>query len=217
MPATPVTNPAAGESLIGTEPQLLQQVDPGWRHRLNLFTGRALSDTALDGEQAYRAGLLTTMGQYVTPGTVTGLALTMDATAADPIISVSPGYGISASGQDVMLNTPLKTTLSTLPVVDPVSGNQQVVTNTQQLTFRQFVLDPTNKTYAGILVLQPVIGQVSGQVLDTGHVVVVSGNLGASCNQDPAEYAFEDWQIVDAVRLVFVPWPSGAQIGRAHV
>ena len=203
MPATPIMNPAAGESLVGTEPQLLQQVDPGWRHRLNLFTGRALSDTALDGEQAYRAGLLTTMGQSVTAGTVTGLALTMDAAAADPVISVSPGYGISASGEDVVLHTPLKTNLSTLPVLDPVSGNQQ-------LTFRQFVLDPTNTTYAGVLVLQPVIGQVSGQITDTGNVIVVSGNLGASCNQDPAEYAFEDWQIVDAARLVFVPWPNGA-------
>ncbi len=75
MPTTPITDPVSGESLVGTEPQLLQQVDPGWRHRLNLFTGRALSDTALDNEQAYRGGLLATLGQSVSAGTVSGLAL----------------------------------------------------------------------------------------------------------------------------------------------
>jgi hypothetical protein len=70
--------------------------------------------------------------------------------------------------------------------------------------------DPTNSTYAGILLLQPVVAQVSGQMLDTGTgPIEVSGNLGASCDQDPAEYAFEDWQIADAVRLVYLPWPVG--------
>jgi hypothetical protein len=70
MPATPITNPVSGESLVGTEPQLLQQIDPGWRRRINLFTGRALTDTALDNEQLYRGGLLATLGQSVTAGTV---------------------------------------------------------------------------------------------------------------------------------------------------
>ena len=64
MPATPITNPAGGESLVGIEPQLLQQLpDSGWRRRLNLFTGRALSVSALDNEQLYRSGLLSTLGQ----------------------------------------------------------------------------------------------------------------------------------------------------------
>ena len=55
MPATPIANPLTGESLLGIEPQLLQQVDPGWRYRMNLFTGRALTDTALDGEAGDKA------------------------------------------------------------------------------------------------------------------------------------------------------------------
>ncbi|HUK47728.1 MAG TPA: hypothetical protein VLW06_09055 [Terriglobales bacterium] len=203
MPTTPITDPVSGESLLGTEPQLSQQVDPGWRYRLNLFTGRTLTDTALDGEQLYRSGLLTTMGQYVTPGTVTGLALTMDTSGPDPVLMVSPGYGIAANGADVTLRGALKTTLSTLTVID-ISGNDA-------FTFRQFVGDPTNNVYVGILLLQPVIAPVSGQLIDTGTLPIeVSGNLGASCDQDPEEYAFEDWQIADAVRLVFLPWPTGA-------
>jgi len=204
MPATPITDPIQGESLVGTEPQLQQQIDPGyWRQRLNLFTGRTLSVSALDNEQSYRGGLLATMGQAVTAGTVTGFALTLDPAGADPTIAVTPGYGIMANGQDVALNTTLKAKLSTLTVVDAVTG-------TDLFTFHQLVGDPTNNTYAGILLLQPVIAQVSGQQLDSGNLpTVVSGNLNASCGQDPAEYAFEDWQIADAVRLVYLPWPAG--------
>ena len=204
MPATPITDPVSGESLVGTEPQLLQQIDPGWwRQRLNLFTGRALTVSALDSEQSYRGGLLACLGQAVTPGTVKGLALTMDLSGADPLLTVSPGYGITASGQDVALNSTLKAHLSTLAVIDAVTGN--AIYN-----FHQHVGDPGNSTYAGILLLQPVVAQVSGQMLDTGTgPIVASGNLNASCDQDPEEYAFEDWQIADALRLVYLPWPSG--------
>lgn len=204
MPATPITDPVTGESLVGTEPQFQQQVDPGWwRQRLNLYTGRALTVSALDGEQKYRGGLLATLGQGVSAGTVSGLALTMDLSGADPLFTITPGYGITGSGQDVALNTAMKTRLSTLPVIDPVTGYDLY-------TFRQSVGDPTNSTFAGFLLLQPVIAQVSGQALDTGgDQTIVSGNLNASCAQDPAEYAFEDWQIADAVRLVYLPWPTG--------
>jgi hypothetical protein len=204
MPATPILDPVSGESLVGTEPQLHQQIDPGWwRQRLNLYTGRTLSVSALDSEQGYRGGLLATLGQSVSPGTVKGLALTMDMSGADPLLVVAPGYGITASGQDVVLNSALKAHLSTLAVIDGVTG-------VEKFNFRESVGDPTNSTYAGILLLQPVVAQVSGQVLDTGTPPIeVSGNLGASCDQDPSEYAFEDWQIADAVRLVYLPWPSG--------
>jgi hypothetical protein len=204
MPATPIIDPVSGESLVGTEPQLLQQIDPGWwRQRLNLYTGRALTVSALDSEQSYRGGLLATLGQAVTAGTVTGLALSMDLSGADPLLTVSPGYGITASGQDVALNSTLKAHLSTLAVIDAITGDAID-------SFHQLVGDPANSTYAGILLLQPVVAQVSGQMLDTGTgPIVASGNLNASCDQDPEEYAFEDWQIADAVRLVYLPWPSG--------
>ncbi|MGB9152562.1 MAG: hypothetical protein WCD70_05695, partial [Alphaproteobacteria bacterium] len=208
MPATSITDPVTGESLVGIEPQLQQQVDPGWwRQRLNLYTGRTLTVDALDSEQFYRAGLLATLGQAVSAGTVSGLALTMNDTGPDPLFTITPGYGIMANGQDVVLNTALHTHLSSLTVIDPITG-------TDLYTFRQSVGDPTNSTYAGILLLQPVVAQVSGQQLDTGSLpTIVSGNLGASCAQDPQEYAFEDWQIADAVRLVYLPWPAGVVNG----
>src|SRR6516164_2916841 len=108
MGATPIANALPGEEFIGIEPELLQVLDPGWRRRLQLFTGRTLSDSALDAEQLYRAGLLAELGQCVTPGTVSGLETGLDLTALSPTISVLPGYGILSNGQDVTLPVALR-------------------------------------------------------------------------------------------------------------
>jgi hypothetical protein len=197
MPATAINDPVGGESLVGTEPQLEQYTsETCWRERLNLFTGRTLSDTALDSEQLYRSGLLATLGQSVTPGTVKGLALSLDATGS--VVTLTPGYGIMATGDDVILNTPIQTPLATLTVA-----------NAHETTLTAWQADKTSP-FAGILLLRPVVAQVSGQQLDTGGLpTIVSGNLGASCSQDPLEFPFDDWQIADAFQLVFFPWPAG--------
>jgi hypothetical protein len=197
MGVTQIASPVAGEDLIGIEPELLQQVDPGWRRRLSLFTGRALSDTALDGEQLYRSGRLAMLGQAVTPGTVQGLELAVDVTAADPVLTVNMGYGILANGEDVTLLSTLRTTLSTLPVIDE--------TGTVVSLFKDFA----GANAAGILVLQPIVAQLNGQSLDTAPTsMLVSGNLEASCDADPSEYAFQDLEIVDGCRIGFLPWPT---------
>ncbi|MGA7240822.1 MAG: hypothetical protein WBY44_34380 [Bryobacteraceae bacterium] len=202
MSATLIQNALPGEDLIGIEPELLQQVNAGWLHRLSLFTGRALTAPALQSEQSYRAGRLAILGQCVTQGVVKGLELSIDLTAADPMIQVTSGYGISASGEDVTLLRTLRTTLGSLQVIDPLNGSVIAA-------FADYAKNPANTAFAGILLLQPVTGQVSGASVDTGTgPIVVSGNLNASCGQDPQEYAFEDWQIVDGVRLVLVAWPG---------
>jgi hypothetical protein len=202
MSVTQIQDAMPGESLIGIEPQLLQQVDPGWRHRLALFNGRTLTAAALDSEQSYRAGRLAVLGQTVTQGTVKGLELSANLAAADPVLNVTAGYGISATGEDVALLRTLRTTLSKLLVIDPQQGSTIAA-------FPDYAKNPANTNFAGVLVLQPITGQVSGASVDTGTgPIIVSGNLNASCDQDPEEYAFEDWQIVDGVRLVLVAWPT---------
>jgi len=202
MSATLIQNASPGEDLIGIEPELLQQVDAGWLHRLSLFTGRTLTAPALESEQLYRAGRLAILGQSVTQGVVKGLQLSADLTATDPALQVTAGYGISAAGEDIALQRTLRTTLGSLLVIDPQTG--AVID-----TFPNYSKNPANTAFAGVLVLQPITGQVSGAAVDTGTPpLIVSGNLTASCGQDPDEYAFEDWQIVDGVRLVLVAWPA---------
>lgn len=203
MGATKIHDALPGEDLIGIQPDLLEQVDAGWLHRLALFTGRALSDTALTSEQQYRAGRLNMLGQAVTPGVVSGLDLMVDVTAADPVLTVAPGYGISAVGQDVTLLQPMRTKLSALAVIDGQSG--AYLTDFSQYT------PPAAQAWAGVLLLQAVVAQAPGSSVDTGsQSIIVSGNLGASCDQDPAENAFGDSQIVDGTRLALATWPAAA-------
>src|SRR5262249_56759430 len=90
MGTTPVTHPARGESLLSVDPELLQQVDAGWRHRMSLYTGRALTDTALTAEQTYRSGRLALLSQLVSPGVASGLDASIDSSGN---IHVQPGYG----------------------------------------------------------------------------------------------------------------------------
>ena len=149
MSVTRIATVLPGESLLGIDPELLQQVDPGWRRRLSLFTGRALTDTALKSEQQYRAGRLALLGQSVTPGAVRGLELSADLSVPDPALQVTPGYGLLATGEDVTLLQPLQTQLSTLPVIHPLTG-------VFLKSFHDFTADTANKDRVGILLLQPV-------------------------------------------------------------
>jgi hypothetical protein len=201
MATTQIQDALQGEELLAIGPPLLQQTDPSvWLQRLSLFTGRTLSDTALTNEQNYRAGRLTLLGQAVTQGTVQGLALSVDLTAADPVLNLSTGYGISSLGQDVVLTRAMRTTLSGLAVLNGDNGSYIA-------DYAKFT--PPAGPWAGVFLLQPVVVDVAGSVVDSGSQnLIVSGNLGASCDQDPSEAAFGDSQIVDAARLVLVTWPA---------
>lgn len=208
MSATQIKDALPGEQLLALEPALLQQVNAGWLQRLSMFTGRVLSDTALSSEQLYRAGRLTMLGQAVTPGTVQGLDLSVDTTAADPTLMVTPGYGISATGQDVSLSRPINTKLSGIAVLNGTTGAYIA-------DFGKYTA-PAGQPWVGVLLLQPIVAAVAGSAVDTGSTnIIVSGNLDASCDQDPAEYAFGDQQLVDGARLVLLTWPSAPALPAA--
>jgi hypothetical protein len=201
MGAAQIQDPLAGEELLAIAPNLSQQTEARWLQRLSLFTGRTLSDTALTNEQRYRAGRLAVLGQAVTPGTVQGLDLSVDIPASDPILTVSPGYGIAATGQDVTLLRQIRTKLSGLAVLDGQSGSFLA-------DFSNYV-PPAGQPWAGVFLLQAIVANVAGSEVDTGSTnIVVSGNLDTSCDQDPSELAFGDSQIVDGARLVMMTWPS---------
>jgi hypothetical protein len=134
----PIAHPLAGEVVAAVHPPIAPRVDAGWRRRLNLFTGRTLSDTALTGEQQERGGRLATSGQTVSRGVVAGLQAGLE-TVAEPLppedrrnpdawpyweegethetpggtlprawLHVAPGFGLAASGEDVGVDTALR-------------------------------------------------------------------------------------------------------------
>src|SRR5437773_1847590 len=73
-------------------------------------------------------------------------------------------------------------------------------------SFKDYAADGANTSHVGVFTLVPVVGEVTGSAVNTGAAVSieVSGELGASCDRNPDEFAFEDLQIVDGVRLVLV-------------
>ena len=79
MKLFPIKDPVAGEQMLAVEPVIARYPDVEWRQRLEYFTGRALTHTALRTEQNNRAGHLATLGQALSPGVVDGL----DAVAAE--------------------------------------------------------------------------------------------------------------------------------------
>jgi hypothetical protein len=169
MSTEKITAQLPGETFVATEPTLLQQVDPGWRHRMSLFTGRTLTDTALTAEQLYRAGRMALLAQLVTPGVASGLNGAVD---GDGVIHVTAGYGFTALGEDVTLPRDIKTSFvpadaaaEPLLVVDSITG--QRIKN-----FVDLKKDPAVQGGVFVLLLQPITGKVTGDEINTGQTCV---------------------------------------------
>jgi hypothetical protein len=121
-----LASPLKGEQVVGASPPLAPVVDAGWQRRLNLFTGRSLSDTALTLEQEGRAGRLAMSGRALSHGVVSGLEVKAeDEPEAWPIgvgalrwhLQVTAGTGLTAHGEDVVVRENLRVNLDDLHVI----------------------------------------------------------------------------------------------------
>ena len=110
MIVRPVATPLEGEHLAAVHPVMRPEVEAGWHRRLNLHTGRSLSDLALTVEQQGRAGRLAAMGQLLSSGVVRGLEVGLEVERVrDPnggesdrhFLHIAAGAGLCASGEDV--------------------------------------------------------------------------------------------------------------------
>jgi hypothetical protein len=250
MRVTPIRRPLSGERLVSVEPPLNPNVDARWQRRLNLYTGRALSDAALTTEQASRAGRLATRGQLVSPGIVNGLIVGLEGPRRLPIqpiipiekdpnalrtqyfFHISSGAGIMPSGEDVVLSRNLRVAVGDVPVyttIDlltkdgpkpvgpdaapplaadtafgermeaPPAAAAAPVLKPRRLGPPLIELDKAGVVFprAAILLLQPIVLKRVGEFDDEDP-----------CEQDPQDYAFEDWQLVDGCHLMLYTWPT---------
>jgi hypothetical protein len=206
MKVQPVSHPLAGEEIVAVQPEMKPTVDAGWRRRLNLYAGRSLSDTALTAEQRARAARLALLGEAVTPGVVTGLAIGFETQSGDSFFHLSPGLGITVTGEDVRLLQPLRVSAGDIRINAPVSvldgkgappagplAPRKLGGTIRELDDQKIYL-PSSVL---VLVLQPVVGERVGD-LDPAD----------QCERDPRNEAFEDQQIVDGCRLIFYAWPT---------
>lgn len=257
MKVSRILNSLAGERVIGVDPAMKPNFEADWRRRLNLYTGRSLSDTALTIEQEGRAGRLATRGQMVSHGVVSRLELE---THSEQVLDretgtvttaffyqVAAGMGIAASGEDVLVTRPLQIDVLNVRIYAPTRIVEAIESRVEEggggrparpglveergglLRLREAIerlalgdeiarrslrafeartLGPplraligkeVNNTVprAGILLLQPVVAEVVGEFDDDDP-----------CEQDPQNFAFEDWGLVDGARLVLYIWPT---------
>jgi hypothetical protein len=196
MRASLINNPVPGEQVAGVSPRLEPRV-VGWNRRLNLFPGRALSDLALTSEQAGRAGRLTTRGQVLSSGIVIGMEAGLDhqTSPADTFfVQVSAGLGLCASGEEVFVPRAARVAVRDLPVLAPVT---QLAGQPAGSTLGTLIDASAPLPHAGILVFQPATVEMAGGF-----------DPEDQCAQDPQNDPYDDWQLVEAARLMLYAWPD---------
>ncbi len=215
MKVYPLAVPLPDEGVAAVQPAISPTADAGWHRRLNLFTGRALSDTALSAEQNSRAGRLATSGQALSPGVVAGLEVGLErAQQGDApafFYHISPGMGLAASGEDVVLAQPLRVAVRDVPVYAPAvvlgtaggggegseGGPSGPLLRRLGPSLGQLIGQGVTLPPVGVLLLQPVETELIGE-LDPQD----------PCEIDPQNDAFADWQLADACRLIWYAWPE---------
>lgn len=231
MKVTRLPNPLPGEHLNAVHPVMRPDADPGWQDRLNFWTGRALTAEALQQEQESRAGHLAWRGRLTTAGVVSGLGVALEVnkpaaalakakhnSLSGCFIHVDAGYGIAATGEDVIVPRPLRLDLDRVPVIyartdraaylsPPVQermADKGIATarpwfNRLDLGSRAANWHLLNKRYtpwAAVLVLRPV------ELLDEA-----ARDPFSPCPLDESREAFDDPRRLDAAQFVLCMVP----------
>jgi hypothetical protein len=190
----PIRHPLPGEQVLALSPSSADEAARTWRRRPNLVPGRALTAPALEARQQWAAGIGVLRGQAFTAGVVRGLEVeplpAADSESAPARLLVSPGQGLSVSGEDVGLPRAVDFLLDDLPVV----REGRIGAPLGRWRGREPGLPR-----AGVLVLQPVVFERSAIDADD------------PCDRCPCgdgEVNLEDWRLVDAARLLWFAWPG---------
>lgn len=230
MKVFPIETPLDGEQVVGVEPELkrLVDVDKVWRKRVNHFTGRNLTHTALSSEQAGRSGHVTALGQLLSTGVIDGLvvdlATELSGSSRTDYLHVGSGSGIDSQGEIVTLNRPLRVRLRDIPVyaaaTDLNSASAEGSDDTTSSSGSGNGETTSDTGTEGILArkLGPELGQAIEQGLTLPPVAIlvlqpvqIEMNLERQedpCDLDLQQYAYENWQLVDGARLVLYCWPE---------
>lgn len=202
MKVFPIEDPVSGEQVLSVQPTIERYPDVDWRQRLEYFTGRALTHTALRLEQQGRAGHLATLGQALSPGVVMGLEVVAGQLTERVVLEISAGMGIAASGEIININRNQQVRLDDIRVYAPASileadWDSSAGEGAYKLgdTLAKLRAQGRPLPEAMILVLQPVAVEHFGQEPSTDP-----------CDYDPTDEAFENWQWLDSCRLALYAW-----------
>jgi hypothetical protein len=224
-----IDRPLRDEHVIGTDPEMKPSLPGEWRKRVNAFNGRALSAEALTGQQDGRDGHQRLLGQGVSPGPVRGLNASWTRPSTDApndSIRIEPGFGITADGEDVVIQTPRQIRVMDLPVYLPVAARNAFFDAQHQISspargsgaiagaphlpppLPRCVLASLAAIAAApaaaaglprvaILIAEPVVLEVSAR-----------GDAADPCARDPRNDPYDDLRLIDGARLSLYLWPD---------
>ncbi|MCJ8500098.1 hypothetical protein [Desulfatitalea alkaliphila] len=174
-----------GERVVQTSPEISNRISSQWYRRPLLFTGRALTADTLIANTKHHLRHLQLSGRHVSAGVIQGLTLSHHQRAD------VQGQGAAPAEQWLRLSAGLGITRWGEDITLPETADILL----DNVAMWDSDLPPRG---AGIFVLQPL------EILDE----IVSDEAD-QCPWDEARDPFDDEQIVDGCRLVFVPWPVG--------
>ncbi len=200
MKVFPIDDPVQGEQVLAVQPGIKRYPKADWRQRLQYFSGRALTHTALRLEQLGRTGHLASLGQAVSPGVVQGLEPQAVPSSEGVLIEIAAGMGIAASGEIIHINRNQQVSLDAIRVYAPAAvleGEGQEGAYRLGDTLGALRTAGAALPQAMILILQPVAVEHFSQEPSSDP-----------CDYDPSDEAFENWQWVDGCRLLLYAWDS---------
>ncbi|SMF27757.1 hypothetical protein SAMN02745866_01768 [Alteromonadaceae bacterium Bs31] len=210
MKATPIANAVKGEKIVDIRPQLELYPQVAWKQRLQHFSGRALTQYGLNREQNWLNGQLAAMGRVVAAGVLEGLNVNLqtDVQAGEDVLAlqhlhISAGRALSCGGNPIVANRDFSVPLENLMVFRHNLHPQFNTGDTgepsgyaRELPVFSELREEGTIPRAGILVLEPHFAEI-WQAEDED-----------ACPVDESNLPFENWQLVDACRLVLYTWPD---------
>ncbi len=170
-----------GERVIQTSPEMQNRISSEWYSRPKLYTGRALTADTLISNTKHHLRHMQLFGRHLSCGVIEGLTLSA---------YLRSGAEGQKDEQWLRLTSGLGITAwgedVTLPEMSDIVLDYVAVWESK---------NPPRGT--GIFVLQPI------EILDEAVA-----DEQSQCPWDEDRDAFEDEQIVDGCRLVFLPWPA---------
>jgi hypothetical protein len=190
-----------GEHIFQVEPSPQTYVEAGWRSRPHLYTNRGLSAEALAADQHERSGWLALRGQSVSPGVVSGLEVQLRFDGYSYYFDLSPGLGLTFSGEDVVIPLPHSVRVGSVPAYVPTvmaeaGFSLDLLASLKAATTQQ-------NLRAAVLVLVPVVSHKDDPPDPNDPSEI-----------DPDDYAFLDQQLVDGCALVLfgLPWDKEQEL-----
>jgi hypothetical protein len=184
-----IERPVVGERALAVHPRISPGGDEaafeaqGWRRRTRYVPGRSITDRALQTDQGYIGGQLSTAGQRLDPGVVVGLEVTIEGPRDALVLHIAPGVGVCLNGEDVRVPHPVEIPAGSLWVESPTS-------TAQPRRLSALLAEDLAAARAMIVQLRPVVVERTG-----------TDDADSPCEVDPDSIAFADEQLVDGCRV----------------